>query len=45
MAYGESGVSENGVESLKIVENVFLVIAALDTNAARVEELIWKIDG
>jgi len=45
MAYGESSVSENGVESLKIVEHAFLVITALDTNAARVEEVIWKMDG
>ena len=45
MAYGEYSVSENGVESLKIVEHTFLVITALDTNSARVEEVIWKIDG
>jgi hypothetical protein len=45
MAYGEDKVSENGVESLKIVEHAFLVITALDTNAARVEEVMWKIDG
>ena len=45
MKYGESSFSENGVECLKIVEHSFLVITALDTNAARVEEVIWKIDG
>jgi len=43
MAYGESSVSESGVDSLKIVEHTFLVITALDTNAARVEEVMWKI--
>jgi len=45
MAYGESGVSENGVENLKMVEHTFLVITALDTKAARVEEVTWKING
>jgi hypothetical protein len=45
MKYGESSVSENGVESLQIVERIFVVIIALDTNAVRVEEVIWNIDG
>jgi hypothetical protein len=44
MAYGESRFSENGVENLKIVEHTFLAITALDTNAAQVEEVTWKIN-
>jgi hypothetical protein len=32
MAFGESGLSENGAESLKILEDTLLMVTAIDTS-------------